>query len=520
MSEHGAGKAQRHENTTRSGEHQMGVISSTRARPRLGRTFYLTYLRRELQHRRRQALLAAAGLAVGVGLVVTVTAATAGVSDAEAAVLHSLYGVGTDVSVTKAAPNPGTPNPGNPSTSGSPRKGIGYSPGKNPQPVDQLSPAPGLSWLPASAVAQAARLHKVRAAAGGLTLTDTQFTVPSLAQLGPNGQPPASAFPATFTVDGVDLTRQGLGPFASARLVSGHGFAASDASADVAVVDSGYAAAHKLKVGSAITIEFRRFTVIGIISQPPASAADVYIPLARAQALAKSSPASPYFGMTSRDMVTNIYVAAASASDVPAVQAELARLLPSATVSSSADLASQVSGSLNSAATLAADLGRWLAVGVLIAAFAVASLLTLAAVARRYRELGTLKALGWPGRRVIAQIMGESLVTGVTGAVLGVALGLGGAAIVAAAAPRLSATVAQSPGSTPPQDVGFNGAGAHRSYPAGSFHTVAVHMGAPVTVAAIVLAIMLALAGALIAGLLGSWRVSRLQPAAAMSAVE
>jgi ABC-type lipoprotein release transport system permease subunit len=31
---------------------------------------------------------------------------------------------------------------------------------------------------------------------------------------------------------------------------------------------------------------------------------------------------------------------------------------------------------------------------------------------------------------------------------------------------------------------------------------------------------MLALAGALIAGLLGSWRASRLQPAAAMSAVE
>ncbi|HLK00185.1 MAG TPA: ABC transporter permease, partial [Streptosporangiaceae bacterium] len=399
----------------------MGVISPSRG----GHTFYLTYLRRELRHRRRQALLAAAGLAVGVGLVVTVTAATAGVSDAEAAVLHSLYGVGTDISVTKAAPNPGGLNPNSAGTSGSSRKGIGYSPGKKPQPVDQLSPAPGLSWLPESAVAQAARLHHVLAAAGGLILTDTQFTVPSLAQLGPDGQPPASAFPSPFSVDGIDLAHPGLGPFASARLVSGHGFADSDAGADLAVVDSGFATAHKLKVGFAVTIEFHPFKVIGIVSQPPASAADVYIPLARAQALAKSSPASPFNGMTSRDMVTSIYVAAASAADVRAVQADLARLLPSATVSSSADLASQVSGSLNSAATLSAGLGRWLAAGVLISAFAVASLLTLAAVARRYRELGTLKALGWPGRRVIAQIMGESLVTGLIGAVLGVALGFG-----------------------------------------------------------------------------------------------
>lgn len=485
-----------------------------------GPGFYRTYLRRELQHRRRQVLLAAAGLAVGVGLVVTVTAATAGVSGAEAAVLHSLYGVGTDVSVTKAAPDPGTPNPNSVGTSGSSPKGIGYSPGKKPQPVDQLTPAAGLSWLPAAAVARAAAVRDVIAAASGLTLTDTQFTVPSLAQIGPGGRPPASAFPAAFTVDGVDVGHLGIGPFASAHLTSGRGLAGSDASADVAVADSGYAAAHRLRVGSGVTIGFRRFVVIGIVSQPPASAADVYIPLARAQALAKSSPVSRFNGMTSRDVVTNIYLAARSAADVPAIQAALADALPSATVSSSADLASQVSGSLKNAATLAADLGRWLAVGVLIAAFAVASLLTLAAVGRRYAEFGTLKALGWPGRRVVAQVMGESVVTGLAGAVLGVAAGFGGAAIVRAVAPRLSATVAQSPGSTPPQNITLNGTGAHRSYPPGSFHTVAVRMGAPVTATTIFLAVTLALAGALLAGVAGSWRASRLQPTAAMSATD
>jgi len=494
----------------------MSVISQSRARTGGTNRFYITYLRRELGRRRRQALFVAAGLAVGVGLVVTVTAATAGVSNAEGAVLHQLYGVGTGLSVTKAAPS--SPNPGHSSTAG--RKGVSFTPGSKPQRVDELSSAPGLGWLQASAVARAARLHDVAAAAGGLTLIDQQFTVPSVKQLGPGGQPPASAYPVTFTVDGVDLARLGLGPFASARLISGHGFTGPDARTDVAVVDSGYAAAKRLHAGSAITVGFRRFTVIGIVSQPPSSAVDVYIPLARAQALAKSSGASPYDGMTSPAMVTNIYLAAASSADIPAVQAELTRLLPSATVTSSATLASQVTGSVRSAATLATDLGRWLAVGVLIAAFAVASLLTLAAVARRYREIGTLKALGWPGGRVVAQIMGESLVTGVIGAILGVALGFGGAAIVAAAAPGLSATIAQSPGSTPPQNVTGSGGALHDSYGAGSFRTVAVHLSAPVTVAAIALAVVLALAGALIAGLLGSWRASRMQPAAAMATVE
>ena len=46
-----------------------------------------------------------------------------------------------------------------------------------------------------------------------------------------------------------------------------------------------------------------------------------------------------------RNQVNTIYVAAASAAAVPAVQAEIAKLLPSATVTSSGSLAGAVSGS-------------------------------------------------------------------------------------------------------------------------------------------------------------------------------
>lgn len=63
---------------------------------------YLTYIRRELRRRFKQSLVIALGLAVGIALVVTVSSAAAGVKSAQGQVLHSLYGVGTDMTVTKS----------------------------------------------------------------------------------------------------------------------------------------------------------------------------------------------------------------------------------------------------------------------------------------------------------------------------------------------------------------------------------------------------------------------------------
>jgi ABC-type antimicrobial peptide transport system permease subunit len=55
---------------------------------------------------------------------------------------------------------------------------------------------------------------------------------------------------------------------------------------------------------------------------------------------------------------------------------------------------------------------------------------------------------------------------------------------------------------------------------ASAAHTVTVHLGAPVTLSAIGLAVALAIAGGLIAGALGGWRAVRLRPAAALARVE
>jgi putative ABC transport system permease protein len=62
---------------------------------------YLTYIRRELRRRLKQSLVIALGLALGIALVITVSSASAGVKSAQRQVLHSLYGVGTDMTVTR-----------------------------------------------------------------------------------------------------------------------------------------------------------------------------------------------------------------------------------------------------------------------------------------------------------------------------------------------------------------------------------------------------------------------------------
>ena len=63
---------------------------------------FFTYLGRELRRRARQASIIAIGLALGIGLVITVTALSSGVKNAQSEVLHSLYGQDTDITVTKA----------------------------------------------------------------------------------------------------------------------------------------------------------------------------------------------------------------------------------------------------------------------------------------------------------------------------------------------------------------------------------------------------------------------------------
>ena len=507
---------------------------------------FLTYLRRELRRRMRQAIIIAVGLALGIGLVIVVTSVSSGVKNAQGSVLHALYGQGTDITVTKA-----------PSASSGGSFGFRGATGTRTRPaagttidIDTLRGG-GLGTIGSSSVTTVSKLNGVAAAAGGLTLTDTKVTgtIPAINSSGGTGTGgfggagggaggggggfSGSFTPTSFGVDGVDIANGELGPLSAGKLSSGRTFTSSDANANVAVLDSNYASQNKLGVGSTITIAKTSFKVIGIVSEPSGqNNSDAYIPLARAQALANL-----------KNDVNTIYVSSTSAANVTAVSSEISKAVPSSTVTNSSDLANEVTGSLASTSSLANNLGKWLAIVVLIAAFLVASLLTMAAVSRRVREFGTLKALGWRSRRIVLQVMGESVAIGILGGVIGVALGLAGAELVNKLAPPLKASVGSTTGSATPGGVrqfggtggaggGFGGGGAgggggggggfgggFRRAAATTGHTVAVHLTASVTIEIIVLAVVLAIAGGVIAGSFGGWRAARLRPAAALAKV-
>jgi ABC-type lipoprotein release transport system permease subunit len=467
---------------------------------------FITYLLRELRRRMRQAIFIALGLALGVGLVITVTAAANGVSATQGTVLKSLYGVGTDVTVTQA-PTAGSGGGQRFSFAGGQQGGSGTNVSRN------ILVGGGTGTMKSSAVSTVSALKDVSGAAGSLTLNDVTLSgtisagggPPSGGSGGGSGGGSAGAFSTnSFTVAGVDPTSDSLGPLSSGTITSGSAMKASQANENVAVVDSNYAKSENLKTGSKITVAGKSFTVVGIIQAAQGvTDADVYIPLARAQALANMA-----------GEVNTIYVSAASATDISAVSSEIAKALPAATVTTSSDLASQVTGSLSSASTLANNLGKWLAVAVLAAAFGLASILTMSAVTRRVREFGTLKAIGWNSGRIIRQIMGESLVIGVIGGLAGVGVGYGAAAIVQAVAPPLTATASAGGGAAASGRLGGAGLAGGASTAA---HTVSVHLTAPVTLGAVGLAVALAIVGGLVAGTFGGWRAVRLRPAAALS---
>src|SRR6266702_4679644 len=471
---------------------------------------FITYLLRELRRRMRQAIFVGAGLALGIGLVITVIAASTGFSGSQGAVLHSLYGVGTDVSVTQA-PVAGSGRPSDFRVGGTQGKaGTTFS-------RDILLGA-GLGTLKSSDVTTISGLKDVSATSGALSLTDLSLsgTVQSGSQQGFGGGGPGSGSvsSSSFTVTGINPADDPLGPLSSATLTSGHGITTAEANSDVAVVESNYAAAQNLKVGSTFKVAGKTFTVVGIArASQSATLSDVYIPLARAQTLA-SMPGE----------VNTIYVSAASSADIATVSREISAALPKATVTTSSDLASEVTGSLTSASSLANSLGKWLAVAVLAAAFGIASILTISAVSRRVREFGTLKAMGWRSRRIIRQIMGEALVVGIAGGIAGIALGSGGAALVQSLAPPLTASTvpATASGAAGPGATGgsLGGGGGLARAASSASHTVSVHLTAPVTIGAVALAVALAILGGLIAGSFGGWRAVRLRPAAALARVE
>ncbi|MFJ3582381.1 ABC transporter permease [Streptomyces sp. NPDC090127] len=496
---------------------------------------FFTYLRRELRRRRKAALVVASGLALGIALVIVVNSVASGMKQAQTQVLESLYGLGTDLTVTKAREEPKAGEPAQ-----RPRFQFDANEDGEEQSSDRLM-VQGFQTLPASTVATVAKQSGVAHAVGGLSLTnlkiDGEFKRGEFKQTqpaqpgGPGGgteggagggagtggggrvEGGGAAFDVnSFSLYGTDVTAPDLGPLTTSTISKGRTFRTTETDAKAVVVDSAYAKQEGLDVGGTLTVKAVTFAVIGIATADSGqAAAQVYLPLTQAQTLSDS-----------KDKITTVYVQAADSTRIEAVKTAIQKSVAGTTVTTSADLAETVSGSLDTAADLATDVGKWLSYAVLVAAVLVAGLLTSSAVSRRVREFGTLKALGWKSGRVTRQVMGEALVNGLIGGALGIAVGLAGAYLVTAVSPTLTAELGggAASGGGPGGGRMFGGPGATAVRDAAAGNTLDIALTAPVSVTTVGLAVLLALGGGLVAGGFGAWRASRLRPADALRRVE
>jgi ABC-type antimicrobial peptide transport system permease subunit len=486
--------------------------------------FYLKYMLSELRRRRGRTLLTALGLAVGVGLVVTVTALSTGLDRAQKEVLEPLTGVGTDLSVSRPIEisstegGPGGFGLGNLSEeeqrqlqeeNGDARIGLQNlgEPGERFS-RDSFLATSQLSF-PTSEVDEISRLSGVSSAAGGLTLNAVHIegVVPENAGGEPGfGQPPTDQGVQgpenldfnSITVSGVDQRHKDLGAVTSSQISTGRYFSNSETSRET-ILNESYAKRQSIAVGGTITLGGKKFEVVGLADTPlGGQASDVYVKLTQLQELSGRE-----------DRVNTVYVRATSSDEVASVSRSIEGTFEGASATTAQELADRVSGSLVDAKNLTSKIGTALAVVGLLAAFLIASLLTLSSVTKRIRELGTLKALGWSQRLVVRQVTGESLLQGLFGGLLGVALGLAGAALVSVFSPTLEASVAE----TTSQGAGPFAAFGQGAVQAGS---TTVELDAPVGVGLIALAVALALVGGLVSGAVGGLRAARLRPADAL----
>ena len=311
--------------------------------------------------------------------------------------------------------------------------------------------------------------------------------------------PPQTDITSTsYTAAGIDVSQPHVGLVTTDQLVSGRWI--NPNAANEVLISTSYANKNSFKAGSAIAINGTTYTVVGIVNPTVAgTAADVYFPLATLQGLASKS-----------GRVTQVLVKADASANVDSVSKEIQKVLPGAEVVTTKTLADQVTGSLTDARKLATRLGGALGVIVLVGAFAIAMLLTLSSIAKRVREIGTLRAIGWSKGRVVRQILTETIGIGLLGGIVGIGIGILAAYAVGAFSPSLTATTNGVP------NVGSSSLAQFFGNLPSSVHSTTVALKAPIHVMTLALGVGFAVVGGILAGTVGGWRASRLSPAEAL----
>lgn len=501
--------------------------------------FYLRYIASELRRRRGRTISTALGLGVGIALVVAVSALSNGLNKAQSEVLKPLTGVGTDMSVTRPIKVSGSgssrsfrPGIGGAQLSKKEREELAKENGGGHFGFGKLKAGEkfnttqftttNLSFSESEAK-EIEAIKGVSGTAGGLTLDMIHLsgTVPSTSSSsgssgfgggfggapGAGGGRPGGFNFSPISVSGADVSKSNLALITPGQITKGK-YLESETGQE-AVLSESYANEKNISVGSKVEVGSKKFTVVGI-AEPPlgGQSSDIYVPLEVLEKLSKRE-----------GKINTLEVSVNNASEVKTIAKEIKKTFSGSQTTTSEELAENVTGSLVSAKKLASSLGTALAIVALVAAFLIASLLTVSSVNKRTREIGTLKAVGWPQRLVIRQISGESVAQGLLGGLIGAVIGIIASVVIGALGIKLKAS-AGSGSSSSSSGLGgpFGGGAFGQGHTTGGSTTVTLH--APVDVGIVLIAIALAILGGLIAGAVGGARAARLRPAEALRSVE
>lgn len=206
------------------------------------------------------------------------------------------------------------------------------------------------------------------------------------------------------TVTGIDIDD-------FSRLTGGFRFVAGGPfqKPDDAIIDSYYAAQHKLRVGDAHQILNRPWRVAGIVQ--PGMLARLFVRLDVLQDLT-SNPGK----------LSVIYVKLDDPARTSEMIAELKTKLKDYQISSIEEFTSLIS--VNNIPMLQEFIGVIIGVGVLVG-FLVVFLSMYTAVLERTREIGILKALGASPGYILSILMRETTVLAIAGSAFGIALSYG-----------------------------------------------------------------------------------------------
>ncbi len=260
--------------------------------------------------------------------------------------------------------------------------------------------------IPDSVVRSVKQVPGVVSTQESLTRMDSDDPVQGSTISAPNGQ----TMNAPLSVNGIESSAStftlmgGITP----TLVSGRGFRASDAHADVALVSQAVAQANQLSVGSTFTLKGTTFTIIGLYTTSNQLAdSSVIIPMATMEQVFQTHG------------VDSITATAASFEQVEPVAARLRQELGKQfDVSTKTAQYSDVFSALQ-VAQQSIQVAQ-------VVSFAVAAAVTIFAVLQLVRErpaeIAILKALGSSHLQVLRQFWMEILILSVTAAVLAILL--------------------------------------------------------------------------------------------------